>query len=66
MGEVATQFLDRTPLRFPRELEKLFLDDYREKSLPFVRISLALGIALYAVFGVLDVFIAPRRRTSPG
>ena len=62
LGEVATQFLDKTPLRFPRELEKLFLDDYREKSLPFVRISLVLGIALYAVFGVLDVFIAPQTK----
>ena len=62
LGEVATQFLDKTPLRFPRELEKLFLEDYREKSLPFVRISLALGIALYAVFGVLDVFIAPQTK----
>ena len=57
-----SRFLERTPLRFSAELEKLFLDDYREKSLPFIRISFVLGIALYAVFGVLDVFIAPQTR----
>jgi serine phosphatase RsbU (regulator of sigma subunit) len=61
-GEKVTQFLERTPLRFPADLESLFLDDYRAKSLPVIRISFAMGIALYAVFGVLDVFIAPQTR----
>ncbi len=61
-GDTVTRFLERTPLRFSRELEKLFLDDYREKSLPFIRISFLLGIALYAAFGVLDIFIAPQSK----
>ena len=61
-GDRVTTLLEKTPLRFPRDLEKLFMDDYREKSLTMIRISLALGIALYAVFGILDVFIAPQTR----
>ena len=61
-GDKVTQFLERTPLRFSADLEKLFLDDYREKSLPMIRISFVLGIALYAIFGVLDAFIAPQTR----
>ena len=61
-GDKVTQFLERTPLRFSADLEKLFLDDYREKSLPMIRISFVLGIALYALFGVLDAFIAPQTK----
>ncbi len=61
-GEKVTQFLERTPLRFPRALEKLFFDDYQQKSRTMVRIGFVLGIALYSVFGVLDVFIAPQTK----
>ena len=61
-GERVSGLLDRTPLRFSRDLEKPFLDDYFEKSLVVIRISFVLGIALYAVFGVLDVFIAPETK----
>src|SRR5512145_3341348 len=63
LSEKVARFLERTPLRFSPELEKLFLDDYQAKSLPIIRISFILGIALYAIFGVLDVFIAPQTRT---
>jgi serine phosphatase RsbU (regulator of sigma subunit) len=62
LSDGVTAFLARTPLRFPRTLEDLFVADYRSKSLTMVRISFVLGIALYAVFGVLDVFIAPLTR----
>ena len=62
-GDRVTTLLEKTPLRFPRDLEKLFMDDYREKSLNIIRISLVLGIALYSVFGVLDVFIAPQTKS---
>jgi serine phosphatase RsbU (regulator of sigma subunit) len=61
--ETVTRFLERTPLRFSKDLEKLFLEDYREKSLPFIRISFLLGIALYAAFGVLDVYVAPTTKS---
>jgi serine phosphatase RsbU (regulator of sigma subunit) len=57
-----TGLLEKTPLRFPRSLEDVFVDDYRSKSLTMVRISFVMGIALYAAFGVLDVFIAPLTR----
>ncbi len=55
------QFAKRS-LRFPRELESPFRQDYFDKSLAVVRISLVLGIILYSVFGVLDIFIAPTTR----
>ncbi len=61
-GERVSQLLEKTPLRFSGDLEKPFLDDYFQKSLAMIRISFVLGIALYAAFGVLDVFIAPQTR----
>jgi len=41
------------------KLEKEFRDDYYKKSLMTVRIALILGIALYSVFGILDILVAP-------
>ena len=61
-GERVSQLLEKTPLRFSRDLEKPFLDDYFDKSLAMIRVSFLLGIALYAVFGVLDVFTAPQTK----
>ena len=40
-------------------LEKPFLDQYAENSLHQMRFALGLGIALYAMFGVLDYIIVP-------
>jgi signal transduction histidine kinase/ActR/RegA family two-component response regulator len=40
-------------------LEKPFLNDYVRKSLPQMRIALILGIAFYALFGILDAIVAP-------
>jgi serine phosphatase RsbU (regulator of sigma subunit) len=56
------RLLEKTSLRFPSELETRFLEDYQVGSLAIVRISFLLGIALYSVFGVLDIFIAPLTR----
>ncbi len=41
------------------QLEKPFLDQYAENSLQQMRFALGLGIALYAMFGVLDYIIVP-------
>ena len=57
--ERISRLLERNTLRFPGDLEGLFLEDYQQKSLTFLRISYLLGIALYSAFGVLDIFIAP-------
>ena len=49
---------------FPGELEELYYDDFYHISLPIVRIALLLGIALYSVFGILDIWIVPIHRNS--
>jgi len=46
-------------LRFTGDLEAEFIDYHVEHSLPFVRLALILAVVLYALFGILDVFIVP-------
>ncbi len=62
--EQISYYLERTHLRFPKELEKAFREDYFDKSVNIVRVSLVMGILLYGVFGFLDVFIAPASKTQ--
>ena len=52
-------YLNRTPLNFSPDLEVLFDDDYFQKSIGTIRAALVLALVLYAVFGVLDLFLAP-------
>ncbi len=49
---------------FSEELEELYYDDFFHISLPIVRIALLLGIALYSVFGILDIWIVPIHKNS--
>src|SRR5919198_4891606 len=51
-------------LRFPPDLEAAFTEDHFSRSLAFIRFALILAIALYAVFGVLDLFIVPDEARS--
>jgi class 3 adenylate cyclase len=46
-------------LRFPGKLEQLFHEDYYQKSIKTCQVALALALALYAGFGVLDAWSAP-------
>jgi signal transduction histidine kinase len=46
-------------LRFAGDLEAEFRDYHVEHSLPFARLALILAVVLYALFGILDVFIVP-------
>lgn len=46
-------------LRFPPEIEKKFLEEYRANTLSTTRFALALGGALFALFGILDVYAVP-------
>jgi signal transduction histidine kinase len=46
-------------LRFTGDLEAEFIDYHVEHSLPFARLALILAVVLYALFGILDVFIVP-------
>jgi hypothetical protein len=47
-------------LRFPRNVEIEFEEDYFYKSLSQLRLSIVLALILYAVFGVLDYLMIPR------
>jgi class 3 adenylate cyclase len=51
-------------LRFPPDLEAAFTEDHFSRSLVFIRFALILAIVLYAVFGVLDLFIVPDEARS--
>ncbi|PKL17230.1 MAG: hypothetical protein CVV49_12070 [Spirochaetae bacterium HGW-Spirochaetae-5] len=46
------------------QLESDFRDDYYRKSLMTTRIALILGIALYSIFGILDMLIAPLSKSK--
>lgn len=46
------------------QLEKEFREDYFNKSLMTTRIALILGIALYSIFGILDILIAPLSKSK--
>jgi cell division protein FtsB len=49
-------------LRFPRGLDEEFADEHFAHTLAQVRLGLVLAIGLYAIFGVLDTWIAPTHR----
>lgn len=73
-GQLATSSADERPhagthgrmhpltLRFEGDLEHQFGDEYFTRTLQQVRLALVLAILLYAVFGVLDIWIAPNQR----
>ena len=46
-------------LRFGPDLEPAFAEDHFVRSLAFIRFAIVLAIVLYALFGVLDLFIVP-------
>ncbi len=46
------------------EQEAAFRDHYGRRSLGFVRVSVALGLAMYVKFGVLDAVVAPEVTTQ--
>jgi signal transduction histidine kinase len=46
-------------LRFPDELESGFSEYRFEHSLAFTRFAIVLAIVLYALFGILDLFLVP-------
>ncbi len=50
--------------RFDEETEKLYYDDFFKISLPVVRVALFLGILLYSLFGILDIWIVPLNKVQ--
>ncbi len=63
MNTVTTATADlaryQTRLRFPPDLEEAYRDDFYQKSLRFGRPILIMGILVYALFGILDVWLLP-------
>jgi len=49
-------------LRFESALEEEFEDEYFVRTLGQVRLAIVLGVFLYAVFGILDLWIAAEQR----
>ncbi len=49
-------------MRFEEKLEKEFMDDYFDKNIFMVRTGLLLAAFLYAVFGILDIWIIPETK----
>ena len=46
-------------LRFPPEIEAKFREDYHVNTITTTRFAMFLGIVLYSVFGILDIYAAP-------
>ncbi len=63
MSAVSSQLGDsvKNPLTlcFREDLEGTFLDDYYQKSIWHVRMTLLLAIFFYSIFGVLDAWLVP-------
>jgi class 3 adenylate cyclase len=57
MSDYLYPYADR--LRFPPEVEKQFHEDYRINTIATTRFAIVLGIVLYSLFGILDIYAAP-------
>jgi len=62
--KINEELIKKNLLRYPGNLEKAYQQDYTEKSLPTMRIALILGFLLYAIFGILDYYLAPQTRIT--
>jgi hypothetical protein len=49
-------------LYFPKEIEEQFQEDYYKNTRSSTRIALILGLLLYSLFGVLDIYAVPISR----
>src|SRR6185369_11664797 len=46
-------------LRFPDDIEEQFREDYYVNTVSVTRLAMVLGIVLYSVFGILDIYAMP-------
>jgi class 3 adenylate cyclase len=46
-------------LRFPAEIEAQFREDYHLNTISTTRFAMVLGILLYSLFGILDIYAVP-------
>jgi signal transduction histidine kinase len=52
----------RIGITFDSGVEKEFMIDYTKKTIQISRLALILGILLYGLFGILDIWIVPEHR----
>ena len=46
-------------LRFPEEIEEQFRQDYHLNTVSTTRLALVLGLVLFSLFGILDIYAVP-------
>ena len=46
-------------LRFPADIEAEFREDYQANTISTTRLALILGLILYSLFGILDIYAIP-------
>src|SRR5215216_3911064 len=46
-------------LRFPEEIEEQFREDYHLNTVSTTRLALVLGLILFSLFGILDIYAVP-------
>ncbi|HKY53514.1 MAG TPA: adenylate/guanylate cyclase domain-containing protein [Anaerolineales bacterium] len=51
-------------LRFPKEIETQFQEDYHVNTVATTRLALVLGLILYSLFGIVDIYAVPFSRDS--
>lgn len=54
-----TLYAQAKRLRFPTDIEKQFRAEYHANTLSTTRIALILGLILFSLFGILDVYAVP-------
>ena len=54
-----TLYPQANKLRFPDDIEQQFREEYRVTTLSATRIAMALGIVLFSLFGILDIYAVP-------
>jgi class 3 adenylate cyclase len=59
-----TLYTQASRLHFPEEIEKQFRVDYHKSTRSSTRIALVLGLFLYSLFGVLDIYAVPISRDT--
>ena len=51
-------------LQFPPEMEAQFREDYHVSTVATTRLALVLGLVLYSVFGIVDIYAVPVSKNS--
>src|SRR3954469_2489651 len=52
-------FADAKWLRFPSKAEAEFIAGYQQSTIKITRWAFVAGFAIYAVFGIVDIYVAP-------